>query len=183
MTTRLGLTYDDYALFPEDGKRHEIIEGEHFMTPAPSLRHQRICLNIAALMRQHIERSDAGEVFVAPVDVVLTDEDVVQPDVVFVSKARSSILTPKCVQGSPDLVVEILLETTRKTDLSIKLKLYCARGVGEYWIVDPELETLAVYRTGEQGYVRAAELSREAGDSVQTPLLPGFHLPLSEIFG
>ena len=116
-------------------------------------------------------------------DVVLSEDDVVQPDVLFVSAARASIVTEKNISGAPDLAVEVLSETTRKTDLSVKRKLYAASGVREYWVADPELETVAVYRAGQAGYERAAELSLEAKDSVQTPLLPGLSLPLSEIFG
>lgn len=183
MGTRLQLTYADYVLFPDDGKRHEIIEGEHYMTPAPFLRHQRICGNIHALLREYARRTEAGQVYIAPADVVLSDEDVVQPDVFFIAAARASIINEKNVQGAPDLVVEVLSDSTRKTDMTIKRKLYEARGVREYWIVDPELETLLVYRAGEGGsHTRAAELSRESKDSVSTPLLPGFSLPLSEIF-
>jgi Uma2 family endonuclease len=183
MGTRLQWTYADYVLLPDDGKRHEIIEGEHFTTPAPFLRHQRVCLNIAGSLRAHALRSRAGEVFIAPTDVVLSDEDVVQPDVLFIAAARSSIITEKNISGAPDLVVEVLSESTRKTDMAVKRKLYEARGVREYWIVDPELETVLVYRAGEgESYSRAAELSLESGGAVETPLLPGFLLPLAEIF-
>ncbi|MBI5244100.1 MAG: Uma2 family endonuclease [Elusimicrobia bacterium] len=182
MATRLGLTYEDYLAFPDDGRRHEIIEGEHFMTPSPITRHQRACGNIYALLREHARRSGAGKVFIAPMDVVFSDEDVVQPDVLFISTARAAIITEKNIQGAPDLVVEVLSETTRKTDLSIKRKLYAASGVLEYWVVDPELEAVSVYRAGQAGYDRAAELSLETKDSLKTPLLPGLSLPLCEIF-
>lgn len=183
MGTRLQWTYADYVLLPDDGKRHEIIEGEHFMTPSPSTRHQRLCLIIAGALRGHALRSKAGEVFISPMDVVLSDEDVVQPDVLFISAARASIITEKNIAGAPDLVVEIISESTRKTDMTIKRKLYEARGVREYWIADPELQTVLIYRAGDGGgYVRAGELSLEAGGVVETPLLPGLRLPLSEIF-
>lgn len=183
MASRTLLTYEDYVLFPDDGKRHEIIEGEHYMTPSPSKRHQKICGNVYRLLYERALRARAGEVYIAPFDVVLSDEDVVQPDVLFVSTARVAILTEKNVQGAPDLVVEVLSESTRKTDMTVKRKLYAAKGAREYWIVDPELETVTVYRAGKAGYERAAELSLEAKDSVQTPLLAGLAVPLSEIFG
>lgn len=107
--------------------------------------------------------------------MVLSDLDVVEPDLLFVSSGRSSIITEKNVQGPPDLVVEILSETTRKTDEVIKRKLYEGHGVSEYWVVDPELETIKVYRMKDQGYLRAAELSL-------APLLPGLQISLTEIF-
>jgi Uma2 family endonuclease len=115
-------------------------------------------------------------------DVVLSDQDVVEPDLLFVCAARASIITEKNIQGAPDLVVEIISETSRKTDRTIKRKLYERHGVREYWIVDPELETLDIYRMTGGGYVRAAELSREADHAIETPLLQGLRLKLSEIF-
>jgi Uma2 family endonuclease len=121
-------------------------------------------------------------VFHAPTDVVLSELDVVEPDLLFVSAARTSIITEKNIQGPPDLVVEIISETSRKTDKTIKRKLYERHGVREYWIVDPELETVEVYRMADSGYVRAAELSREADEALASPLLPGFQLKLSDIF-
>lgn len=179
---RVHLTYEDYLLFPEDGKRHEIIEGEHFMTPAPSTKHQRIALNIATFLRDFLKSSRIGQVFIAPCDVILSESNVVQPDVFFVSAQRASIITEKNIQGAPDLVIEIFSEKTRKTDEVIKRKLYERHGISEYWIVDPELETVKVYRKTNKGYTRAGELSREANDTLTTPLLPGFQIPLSEIF-
>ena len=186
MTSPLGmrtrLTYEDYLLFPDDGKRHEIISGEHFMTPSPSTRHQRICFNIARQIDAHARQNGLGTMLISPMDVVLSDEDIVQPDLLFVSAARAAIITEKNIAGAPDLVVEVLSEATRKADLTVKYKLYAARGVQEYWVVDPELETVAVYRTGKDGFTRAAELSREKDDSLATPLLPGLALALAEVF-
>ncbi len=186
MSTRtqhnVKLTYEDYLLFPEDGRRHELIDGEHFMTPAPSTRHQRISRKLVGFLDSHLQRTKAGEVFYAPTDVVLSEQDVVEPDLLFVSAARASIVTEKNIQGAPDLVVEIISETSRKTDKTIKRKLYERHGVREYWIVDPELETVEIYRMSDRGYVRAAELCREADHALETPLLPGFQFKLSDIF-
>jgi len=182
MAVQVKFTYDDYLLFPDDGKRHELIDGEHHMTPSPSERHQRISLTIAHRIATHLDQHPTGRFYTAPFDVVLSTTDVVQPDLLFVSSARSSILTAQNVQGAPDLVVEILSEATRKTDEIIKRKLYERFGVPEYWIVDPELEIIKVYRITGQGYRRVAELSREADDALATPLLPDLSLPLSKIF-
>lgn len=175
-------TYEDFLLFPDDGKRHELIDGEHYVTPSPKTKHQRVSGNIFSLLRTHARATRAGEVFAAPFDVVFSDLDVVEPDVLFISAARASIVTDDNVQGAPDLGVEILSAGTRKTDEVIKRKLYERFGVPEYWVVDPELETLKIYRLGEGRYVRAAELSVEAGDAFETPLLPGLVLRLAEIF-
>jgi Uma2 family endonuclease len=181
-THDVKFTYEDYLLFPDDGRRHGLIDGEHFMTPAPSTKHQHISINLSTLLKIFLKEKKVGMAYTAPCDVVLSDMDVVQPDLLFVSAHRLSIITEKCIQGAPDLVVEIVSETTRKTDEVIKRKLYERYGVQEYWIVDPELETVKVFRMTEQGYVRSAELSNEAKDTLTTPLLPDLQIPLSEIF-
>lgn len=175
-------TYEDYLLFPDDGKRHELIDGDHYMTPAPTTKHQKVSINLSALMHAYAHRTKIGHVFAAPTDVVLSNLDVVQPDLLFVSAARAPIVTDKNIQGPPDLVVEIVSETTRRTDEVIKRKLYERYGAKEYWIVDPELETVKVYRMTEKGYVRVAELAREAGGVLSTPLLAGLELSLPAIF-
>lgn len=181
-THNVKFTYEDYLLFPDNGKRHEIIDGDHYVTPSPSTKHQRILGNLHSAIWNFLKQHKIGEVFVAPCDVVLSDLDVVEPDLLFVSSGRSSIVTEKNIQGAPDLVVEILSDGTRKTDEMIKRKLYERHGIPEYWIVDPELETVKIYRIVGQGYQRVAELSREANDTLATPLLAGLQINLSEIF-
>lgn len=132
-------TYEDFLLFPNDGKRHEIIDGDHFMTPSPDTKHQRVSGNLFNAIANFLKGRKNGEVFTAPFDVMLSDEDIVEPDLLFVSADRSAIITDKNVQGPPDLVVEILSDSTRKTDEIVKRKLYERYGVREYWIVDPEV--------------------------------------------
>src|SRR5574341_724660 len=105
------LTYKDYLLFPENGKRHELIDGEHYMTPAPSTRHQRISGKVFKTLSNFIEKNKLGEVFYAPCDVVFSNTDVVQPDIVFISNENKHIITDSNIQGTPDLVVEIISET------------------------------------------------------------------------
>jgi len=177
------LTIEDYLLFPDDGKRHELIDGEHYVTPSPNTKHQRITRRLLTALDSFVTRRRLGEVFAAPYDVILSDVDVVEPDLVFVSASRSALITEKNIQGVPDLVVEVLSEGTRKTDETVKRKRYEHFGVPEYWIVDPELETVKVYRMTDKGYVRAAELAKEHNDILSSPLLPGLSLLLTEIFG
>ena len=117
------LTYEDYVEFPDDGKRHEIIEGGHYMTPAPRIKHQRISGRLFAALNGVATSSRLGEVFAAPCDVVLSDENVVQPDLVFVSSVRADIVTEENVQGAPDIVIEILSDSSRKKDEVTKRKL------------------------------------------------------------
>jgi Uma2 family endonuclease len=174
MTVQVKFNYEDYLLFPDDGRRHELIDGEHFTTPAPSTAHQRLVVRFSTAFENFLKSRKIGQIFVAPTEVVLSDLDVVQPDLVFVSSIKTSIITVRNIQGMPDLLIEILSESTRKTDEIIKRKLYERYGVPEYWIVDPELETVKVYRV--------AELSHEASDTLSTPLLPDLSISLSDIF-
>jgi Uma2 family endonuclease len=176
------LTYEDYLLFPDDGKRHEIIEGDHYVTPAPRTKHQRISANLTVALASFVKRRGMGLVLAAPSDVILSDDNVVQPDLLFVSTARAGIVTEDNIRGAPDLVVEIISETTRKKDEVTKRKLYERFGVQEYWVVDPELETVKIFRRTQEGYGRAVELSKESNDILTTELLAGFDLALTEIF-
>jgi Uma2 family endonuclease len=176
-------TYEDYLLFPDDGRRHEIIDGEHYVTPSPVTKHQRVSLRLATAFQSAARGRNVGEVLAAPMDVVLSDLDVVQPDLLYVSAARAAIVREKNVQGAPDLIVEILSESTRKTDEIVKRKLYERCGVREYWIVDPEVETVKIYRLTGKAYKRTAELSRETGDTITTPLLSKLKISLRDLFG
>jgi len=183
LAQHLKWTYSDLLLFPDDGKRHELIDGEHIMSPSPFTKHQRIVVNLCAAIKIFLKDHPIGEVFVAPMDVVLSDIDVVEPDLLFIASEHASIITEKHIMGAPDLVVEIISAGSRKTDEIIKRKLYEQFGVKEYWIVDPELESVKVYRWQSTGFVRAEELSVESGSTLTTPLLPTLTTPLSELFG
>jgi len=176
------LTYDDYVLIPEDGKRHEIIDGNEYMSPSPSTPHQRVVLTLAASLREHALNTEAGEVFVAPCDVLLSETDIVQPDVLFVASAREHIIAERGIEGAPDLVAEVVSEGNRRHDEVRKRKLYARHGVTEYWVVDPALETVKVYRRPEGGYARVAELSAEDEATLTTPRLDGWTMALSDLF-
>ena len=138
--------------------------------------------NLYWWVRSYLENAPIGQAFFAPYDVVLSDINVVEPDLVFFSNARLDRLTRKNAQGAPDLAVEVLSESTRRTDEIRKRKLFEAFGVLEYWIVDPELETVKVYRRAGDRFDRPVELSTEDGDTLATPLLPGFDVPLAKLF-
>jgi len=115
--------------------------------------------------------------------VVFSFYDVVEPDLLYLSNERmAQIATPKHMAGAPELVIEIASRSTRKRDETIKKRLYERWGVDEYWTVDPETEVVRVYRRDAAGFGRAVELSRESGDVLTTPLLPGLSLPLDDIF-
>ncbi len=173
------LTYADYELFPDDGLRHEIIDGEHYVTASPVTRHQRISMNLFYLIRSHLETHPIGEVFYAPFDVVLSFTDVVVPDLIYLSKSRAHLLTAKNLQGAPDLVVEILSPGTRSRDERLKRDLYERVGVEEYWLVDPERDVVSIYRRGAEGFLPPVRFEKDG--IVTTPLLPGFELQLDRV--
>ena len=184
-TTSTRLTYADLVAMPEDGKRHELIDGEHFVTPAPTLRHQLVLGHLYLDLGGYVEANDLGQVFFAPLDVVLSDHDVVEPDLLFVSTERLDRLGRAYVSVAPDLVVEVLSPGTRRIDATKKLRLYEKFGVAEYWMIDPEQEWVEVYRAGSegQGLHQAARLVRQHGDGPLTsPLFPGFVLQLDRLF-
>jgi Uma2 family endonuclease len=177
------LTYDDFMQFPDDGLRHELIDGEHYVTPSPNTRHQAISLQLTLLIGNWLERNPIGRLFYAPLDVVLSDFDVVEPDLLYLSNARAAdVLSQQHVRGVPELVIEIGSPGTRKRDETIKRRLYERTGVSEYWVVDPEIDTIRVYGREADGFARVVELSAEAGDVLTTPLLPGLEIPLTRVF-
>ena len=178
------LTYDDFVLFPDDGLRHEIIDGAHYLTPSPNQRHQELVLRLCLALGNFVEdRPDRGRVFLSPFDVVFSFHDIVEPDLVFVAPDQLDILTDKNIQGTPALVVEILSPSTRKRDEQIKRRLYERAGVREYWVVDPERNTVAIDRRAADGsFPRVAELTAKALDTLETPLLPGWSLALPRLF-
>jgi Uma2 family endonuclease len=176
------LTYDDFLLFPDDGKRHEIIDGEHYVTPSPTPRHQvllgRLHFEIELVLRQH---PGTGKVFLSPLDVIFTKWDVVEPDLLFIAMDQVDILTEKNVQGPPALVIEIASPGTRKRDEGIKLRLFDRGGVQEYWLVDPESNRVKVWRRQPDGsFTRVADLSHE--DQLTTALMPELTIPLMQLF-
>ncbi len=181
MPADIRLTYDDYCLLPDDGKRYEIIDGELFVTPSPRRSHQKVVTRLSRYLDEFVEKSGYGEVYVAPFDVIFSLFDVVEPDILYVSKEHASVLTEKNVQGAPDLVGEVLSETTSARDRSIKHKLYARYGVQEYWLIDPDVLIAEVYRRRTQGLELVATL--QSSDSLITPLLPGFSVCLDRLGG
>jgi Uma2 family endonuclease len=180
---RKRLTYEDYVLFPDDGKRHEIIDGEHYVTAAPFVRHQKIVVYLTVSLGGFLREHRRGELLVAPTDVVLSPNDVLQPDLLFISNARAAIVEDKNIQGAPDLVIEILSKSTHQLDRIVKRDAYERWGVLEYWMLDPSRKDADVCRRTAEGLLRRqALLSAAAGDVLTTPLLPGLEIPLAEIF-
>ena len=148
------LGYAEYCMLPADDKRHEIIDGEHVVTPAPSTTHQTVSKRLLYELYTQLELTDRGLVFAAPVDVQLTEHDIVQPDLVVILKDRADIVTASKIAGVPDLVIEILSPSSRTQDSQVKLRAYERTGVAEYWLADPDSRTLERYRLRDGRYQR-----------------------------
>lgn len=173
-------TYREYCLLPEDGKRHELIEGDFFVTPAPSPRHQTVSRRLQYLLMQALEEPGHAQVFDAPVDLLLHDESVVQPDLVVVSTARTSLITARGIEGVPDLVVEILSPSTGDRDLQLKRRVYERFGIPEYWVVDPVSCFVTVWTLENGRYEQRAYLDRAS--TLTWPDYPELSVDLSRVF-
>ncbi|MEO8378628.1 MAG: Uma2 family endonuclease [Acidobacteriota bacterium] len=174
--TSIKLTYEDFAAIPDDGRRHEILDGEHYVNPAPNIRHQTLLVRLILALGNHLDQHPVGLLYPAPCDVVFSENDVVEPDLVFVSNEHTHIVTSLNIRGVPDLLVEIL-SSNRRHDKRVKFDRYERAGVPEYWIVDPDDDVVEVYRQSAGRFVRA-----DIGDTLSSPLLPGFVLSVRELF-
>ena len=177
------LTYQDFLRFPDDGRRHELIDGAHYVSPSPATRHQRLSWRLSQALGRYLDAHPVGEAFHAPYDVVLSMFDVVEPDLLVVLREQSDLITDQHVRGAPALVVEILSATTRQTDEGAKLRLYERSGVREYWLVDPECDQVEIHRRSTTGsFQRRAVLMGARQEVLRSSLLPEFALPLEEFF-
>ena len=173
------LTYADY-LETADDERYELLNGELVMSPSPREIHQYVLGRLFLRLGAFIYGRNLGKVYCSPFDVVLSDTDVVQPDLLFVSSGRESIITPENVQGAPDLVVEILSPATAARDRTLKLDLYARHGVQEYWIVDPDAKTIMLLRRGESRFEVVGIYGAE--QTLRSATLADFSIALQEIF-
>lgn len=180
MRTDIRFTYAEYRTLPETGPRYQLIDGDLLMSPAPNVRHQTLVMRLGTALHSCVEAHRFGRVWGGPVDVILSDEDVLQPDLVFVSTARAAIVAEEGLRGAPDLCIEVLSPTTRELDLGAKRVLYARHGVTEYWVVDPETSRVAIYNLQQDAARAARQLSGH--DVVTTALLPGFALALPTLF-
>ena len=180
ISTAMKHTYADY-LETSDDERYELLHGELVMAPAPLLYHQYVLVALILEMGTFVKERNLGKVLSAPTDVVLSDTDVVQPDILFVSNERRHIRTRENIQGAPDLVVEILSPTTAERDRIVKSALYAQHGVQEYWIVDPDARTITVFLLNGGAFEEVDTYSE--GETLTSPMLAGFSIALDEIFG
>jgi len=150
MTRQALLTYRDYAALPDDGKRYELHDGALSVTPAPAPRHQQVSRNLFRVLDAHVTANDLGEILYSPIDVILSDVTVVQPDIVWLAADRLDRISRRGIEGAPTLVVEILSPSTVSIDRVIKRRLYARHGVPWLWLVNPEARALEVYRGDER---------------------------------
>lgn len=177
------MSYDEFQTLPRDGsKRFELIEGEVFMTPSPNTRHQRAVAKLLRRLADFTDAGDLGEVFIAPYDIVFSKWTALEPDLLFIRKERSGIVTDANVQGAPDLVIEMLSPSNKAYDRKTKLREYEKAGVPEVWYLDPEERTAEILNLGSDGfYGLTAALSGNA--AITSRVLPGFSITLDRIFG
>jgi Uma2 family endonuclease len=177
------LTYTDFRRFPNDGQRHELINGEHSVTAAPNIRHQELSVRLVFALASFLETNPVAVVFHAPLDCVFSFFDVVEPDLVVVTNDQREILTRRNVRGAPALVIEILSPDSSARDKRSKRTLYERVGVREYWVVDPDHDCISVHRLDQPRRFGFPETLLAAdADTLATPLLPGFALDLVKLF-
>jgi Uma2 family endonuclease len=174
------LTYRDWLCLPDDGSRYEILDGEILMTPAPSVRHQVISSRLHSRLGPFLETSGAGSLFAAPTGVRLSDDVVVQPDLLVVLAEHRSRIAEQVIDGPPDVVAEILSPGTARRDLVAKRELYARFGVPEYWIVDSEGSNTEVLVLERGAYTRFGLFRRH--ETLRSSLLPELSVPLAEVF-
>jgi Uma2 family endonuclease len=182
---RRAWTYRDLVALPEDQLRHELIDGEHFVTPSPNTGHQEILKRLFRALDAHVERHHIGEVLFAPFDVKLSLFTVLVPDLVYFTTERfARVVNEKHATGAPDLVVEILSPGTRRRDKGRKRAVYDREGVREYWIVDPEVRSITVLRRprSNAGLTDLTVLTLAEDDILASPLFSGLKIPLREVF-
>jgi Uma2 family endonuclease len=169
-----------YSLYYPLENNCEIINGEPSVIPNPGIKHKHISIRLTANLLQRLENEDRGIVLGAPCNVMLTPWDIVQPDILFVRKNRKGIIGERIILGPPDLIVEILSDSTWERDLKTKRRIYADSGVREYWIVDAEAETIEPQVWCEIGYISSGIYDK--GMHLSSPLLSNLKLPLSKIF-
>jgi len=174
------MTYAEYALLPKDRNRYEVLDGELFMTPSPTYRHQVAAFELAGILRDHVSKHRMGRVLVAPMDVVLSETNIVEPDVLFLRTDRVPPSDAANIQVAPDLAVEVISPSTVTEDREYKKAVYARHGVAHYWLVDPDARTLEMYVLSGPSYALAAEFAGSA--AAASPLFPGLSIPLAQLW-
>lgn len=180
LAKRKNYTYHDYLNLPEDGKRYEVINGELVMVEAPNTIHQNIIIKIIYEIEDFLRQQKIGKIFCSPTDIKFNDTNVVQPDILFISKERLNIITENNINGAPNLIMEILSPGTAYYDLIGKKELYEQFGVKEYWIVDPRKQRVDVYQNVKQQFELDQRIELEG--IVTSVVIKGFEINYENIF-
>jgi Uma2 family endonuclease len=175
---KILFTYQDLEFFEPDNYRHEISEGEHFMTPSPSTYHQKIVGNLYRKLSDYVEKNKLGEIYVSPVDVIFHEIDVFVPDLVFVSNENLSIVSENNIQGAPDLIIEVMSPSSVARDREGKYKRYAYYGVKEYWIVDLQRKLVEVYDLEQDKLINVIPQKQK----LNSPIFEDLNLDLTKIF-
>jgi Uma2 family endonuclease len=175
-------TYDDFLTFPSpsEGIRYEIINGEVFMSAAPYTIHQRTLGELYSIIRTHVRKHKLGEVYFAPIDIVLSFTNIVEPDLIFISEERKDTVAKKNIIEPPDFVVEVLSEWNKTYDEIKKKNLYEQFGVKEYWIVDPEKQTVRQFILEKGKYTTEKIFSSK--EKITSVVIKGLKLNVKKIF-
>lgn len=174
------LTYEEFRQLPDDGKRYELIHGEVHVTPAPATRHQFVQFNLSGSLYIYLAKNPIGSAATAPLDVRLSEDIAVQPDLIYVSSARAEIIREDYISGAPDLVVEILSPSTAAHDRATKLRLYAEAGVPEVWYIEPKAKTVERLKLRGEKYVVDSVFG--GAEVLKSDLFPGWELPLDKLF-
>ena len=178
ITLTKKLTYQDFLLFPDDRNRHELIDGEHVMSPSPNYFHQKTSRDLEFQFHSYFRKNNNGEILYAPMDVYFSDIDIVEPDLIVIAEKNRDIIKKRFIKGSPDIVIEILSNSTKKNDLILKKDLYEKYKVKEYWVIDCDLEIVQKYILEGNYFVDGGIFK----DFIETPIFPDLKINLKEIF-
>jgi len=177
---QIRLNYQDYCALPDDGRRYEILDGELIVSPSPGTSHQVVIGNLFMMLWNHVRRARLGRVYIAPLDVLLAEHSIVQPDLIYVSAANLHIIGKNNIRGIPDLLIEVVSPTRPELDLRDKRQVYARLGVPWYWIIDPERREVLELQLAGAAY---AEVGRAQGTVVFEPkLFPGLRIDLAELW-
>lgn len=176
----IKLTYADYAELPNDGRRYEILDGDLAVTPAPIPRHQAVSRNLQRILDRHVVENGLGQMFYAPIDVILADTTIVQPDLLFIAAGREALITERAIEGPPDLVVEILSKYSVRQDRVTKAILYARFEIPHYWVLDPHARTFEEHVLEATGY-RLAAAALDA-KRVRPVLFPALEIDLGLVW-
>jgi Uma2 family endonuclease len=177
---RLPYSYEDYAALPSDGRRWEVIDGELEVNPAPAPRHQTVSRRLQFELMRLLEEPGIAQVFNAPVDLILSDSNILQPDLVVLASKRDHLVTERGIEGPPDIVVEILSPSTRVLDQRVKKRTYARFSVPEYWIVDPVGGHIELFRLASDDYVLEQRFDRAS--VLTTPSFGEVQVELARVF-